>query len=147
MGLFIKDGKVKSPLMIISFSLSLLFVVVFVLAYLFTAGPVAQWAGQETGSFWEIWLIPSAVATIASGICCLFMIPFQDKRTVPVAFLFFAAYFVLLNIVLYYNVDEANLPVARQILFIYMLPPTVFGNLMSWGIYWLIRQKNRLNPS
>ena len=138
MGLFMKDGKVKSPLMIISFTMSLLFIVIFVLAYML---PAILLSGPVTGSFWEVWLGPSAAALLACGICCLFMIPFQDKRVVPVAFLFFIAYFLVLG--LFYRVDEADRLIARQMMLMYLLPPTVLGNLMSWGIYWLIRRKNQ----
>lgn len=133
MGLFMKDGKVKGSLIIISFTFSLLFLVIFRLVYPFVAMLLAITMDSYPGE----WLGSIIPAILASGICCLFMIPFREKRTVPCAFLFLSVFLMLFDIMPY------GLFETPQALLIFKLPPIVLGNLMSWGIYFLTLRKDK----
>ncbi len=144
MGMFTEaNGNRKNVLLIKAFCLSLLFIVLFVLAYLLSADIVAGAVGSETGSFFTVWLPPCLVSLAASLLCCLFMLIFEDKLLVPSAFVFFAAYYLICLAVLFAAVDSSLRAVGIQLVNMYLLLPALFGNLTSWGIYGLIQRKGR----
>ena len=138
MGTFIdNNGKLKNVLLIKAFSLSFLFVAVFVGCYLVAASVVAEATQAETGGILAVWGAPMRVALIGSLICCLVMLPIQDKVLVPVTFLFLAVYYVLFLVILASNTTGVDRAVGAQLISIYMLPVAVVGNIVSWGLYYL----------
>ena len=135
------NGTRKNVLVIKAFSLSLLFLVLFVLAYLLSADLVADAVGADTGSFFAVWLPPCLISLAASLFCCTFMLLFEDKLLVPAAFVFFAAYYFICMIVLYTAVNGSLRAAGVQLINLYLLLPTLLGNLMSWGIYLFMQIK------
>lgn len=137
------NGNRKNVLVIKAFCLSLLFLVLFVLAYLLSADIVANAVGADTGSFFAVWLPPCLISLAASLFCCAFMLLFEDKLLVPAAFVFFAAYYLICMIVLYTAVNASLKAVGTQLINLYLLLPTLLGNLASWGIYLFIKRKEK----
>lgn len=140
MSAFVEEGGRKSITILMGFCLSFLFVVVFVLAYMFTADFVADHV-PETGGFWAIWLPPVLISLAASLPCCCLMFLFRKKIVVPVAFAFFAVYYLVFFIALAAGYGGDSRGMLSQIVRLYMLPPVVVGNLLSWGSYLLFFRK------
>lgn len=126
-----------------AFCLSLLFAVIFVLAYMLTADLVAQHVPEETGSFFAVWLPPILISLAASILCSATMFLFKTKLIVPVSFLFLAAYYILFSLILrgYYSGPEDGLAVLMQLVRVYMLPAALMSNLVGWGSYLLYFKK------
>jgi hypothetical protein len=143
MGIFTDaNGDRKNVLLIKAFSLSILFIIIFVLAYMLSADTVAQSLGQDTGSPLLVWLPPILISLAASAFCCGLFAVFSDKLLIPAAFSFFGVYFIICVIALYTVADKSLAAVGTQFLCLYLLPPILTGNLMSWGIYWLINKSS-----
>lgn len=144
MGMFTQvNGNRKNVLIIKAFSLSVLFLVLFFLAYLLSADIVANTVGMDTGSFFAVWLPPCLISLAASLFCCAFMLLFEDKLLVPSAFVFFAVYYLICLMVLYTVVEAPLRPAGTQLISLYLLLPALFGNLTSWGIYYFIQRKEK----
>jgi hypothetical protein len=84
--LFTKNGKLKSTLIVNSFSLSLLFMAIYGLSYLMLIDPLENMLAARYGvalaSFAE-----SAVPALAGTVlCCSLFFVFRDKRLVPGAY-------------------------------------------------------------
>lgn len=118
-----------------AFSLSLLFIVLFALAYILSADIVASASARDTGNFFEVWLPPILVGLAASLVCTGIMFVIKTKRMVPVAFTLLALYYVLGNVLLRILLHDDTLPTLLQVLRLYMLPPVIIGNLLAWIAY------------
>lgn len=143
MSVFVQDGKVKSITLLMGFCLSFLFVVVFVLAYMFTADLVAANVPETSESFWDIWLPPVLISLGASVLCCALMFLFKSKMIVPVGFGFLAVYYVIFLITILFGAGGENAWFLERAVRIYMLPPVIIGNLLSWGSYLIYFRKKR----
>lgn len=135
-------GKQNKSLVILKgFSLSFLFAAVFVIGYIFSADLIAQIIPEETGGFLAVWGPAALIALVCSTLCCLFFLVLKDKLVVPVAFFFLAVFYLIMLLALSFR-DEASLGgIGLQFVSIYALPPALIGNMLSWGIYLLIRRK------
>ncbi len=140
MGTFVDDhGKLKSSTVIKGFSLSFLFIAIFVLGYVFSANLVVRLFPSETGGFFAVWGPPALISLACSLLCCSLMALFKEKIIVPIAFLFIALFYIILimSSLIYRDAELRGLGV--RMVSIYALPAMLLGNLSSWGIYRLYR--------
>ncbi len=131
----------KNQIVLKGFALSFLFVAVFVLGYILSAELVAQLFPYETGSLMAVWGPSIMISLVCSLVCCSLMFLFHEKTVVPSAFVFIAVYYLVLLLVAALKDDSELRGVGMQLISIYALPPTILGNLLSWGIYYLYLQR------
>lgn len=96
--LFTKNGKIKSTLLINSFSLSILFLAVYLLSYYLLIDLI----DMAVADVFPIWLtnvcesiLPGVIAAL---LCCALLYVFKERRLVPLAHLWLALYAVVLLI-------------------------------------------------
>ena len=147
MGVFTtNNGKVKNTMLLMAFTLSMLLIALFVLAYMLTADLVALYANYETGSFLEVWLPPFLICLVVSTVCCCLMFLLKTKITVPVAFALLALYYMVFTVILRTNYSGTGegLAILLQMIRVYMLPAVLTGNLLCWSAYLLYFKKRDL---
>ena len=135
MFLFTKNGRIKSPLIIYSFSLSLVLLLVYGAAYWFLVDPVHHIFRElcpRAADFFES-LLP---ALAGCALVCLVHKLSGAKRFIPAAHLWLMLYAVitLFFMLLFLEVqDDKN---AFLSLYLRIVPlPVLLGGLSSWLIY------------
>lgn len=143
MVLYNNDRRLKNNLLLSSFVLSLFFIIVFVLAYFLTVDIVASVVPVESGGFFEVWLPPVLISLTAAILCCSTMFLFLNKLIVPIAFLFLMLYYVLFWVIIQiiYSGSSEESAILTRIISIYMLPPLLIGNFITFSSYMLIFKK------
>ncbi|MHC1787694.1 MAG: hypothetical protein AB9880_11620 [Christensenellales bacterium] len=138
MGAFVdKEGHFRSALLIKGFSLSFLFVGLFVTAYLLAGELLARLFPALTGGFFAVWGPQTLLSLLCSLLCCALMACLQDKIIVPLAFSFIALFYLISLIAALTQGGGEIGGAAVWIISLYALPPALLGNLLAWGIYWL----------
>lgn len=141
MGTFIDhQGKLKNSLLIKGFSLSFLFLCVFLLGYILSADLIMRLFPAETGDFVAVWGPPALISLVCSVLCCSLMAFFSEKIIIPVAFLFIALFYGLFLLATLTQSDPALQNLGARMVSIYALPAVVLGNILSWGQYLLYRR-------
>lgn len=98
-----KNGKIKSTLVVNSFSLSILFMAIYIAAYALLLGGLDA-ALQGRGPVWLLNLAEGLVpAVIASALCNVFHFIFKEKKLVPAAYAWVAVYTLGASIYLILN--------------------------------------------
>lgn len=148
MGTYIEtNSKKKNTIVLKAFSLSFLFVVVYVAAYWIGAAIIQDIGMPDRGGFFAVWGPVSLIAIAGSLVCCLPMLGLQDKILVPVSFIFVLVYYLIIALVFLFSGDVAYRPLIFQLVNLYTLPPALFGNLIGWGIFaiWRNTEKKRIH--
>ena len=146
MGIFVDDhGKLKSSLVIKGFSLSFLFIAIYVLGYVLSANLLVHLFPAETGGFFAVWGPPALISLVCSLLCCSLMILFKEKIIVPIAFLFITLFYIIFIISSLIHNDAEIRGLGVRMVSIYALPAMLLGNFSSWEIFCLYRHsfKNR----
>jgi hypothetical protein len=141
MGLFIQEGRLKSALLLSAFSLSLLYVGVYGLAYILTAGLVSALVPLEAVNFLQQWLPPSLICIAASILCGAPLFFVKDKRVVLGAFAFLGVYAVLTAAGVIVGFGGERRTVLLVFTFLYLGFPALWGNAAVWTIYALVSRK------
>jgi hypothetical protein len=141
MGLFIQEGRLKSALLLLAFSLSLLYAGVYGAAYALTADLVSVLVPLETANFLQKWLPPSLICIAATVPCGAPLFFVKDKRVVLGAFVLLGCYAVLTaaGITLGFNGEKRTVLLIFTVL--YLGFPALWGNGIAWTIYALLRRK------
>ncbi len=141
--LFTKNGKVKSTLMVNTFSLSVLFVAVYVLCFML----LNEWLDFKLAEHLPTWLVsvvesvvPSAFATL---ICCSFFFVFKDKRLIPCTYLWLVVYGLVLLIGVCVGVDAETRAFFLTFYCMFALVPLCIGVTSAWLLY---RRYQRTHP-
>lgn len=139
---FTLNEKFGNILILKGFMLSFVFLAIYFLAYFFF-GKLVQGAGSNTGNFIDVWGPPFLIAFIASLLCCLFFLILKQKEQVPVAFTFLTILYII--VIVYINATEAEEYRAVETAFInlYCLPCLICGNLLGWGLFFLLNKRNK----
>jgi hypothetical protein len=142
MGLFIQEGRLKSALLLLAFSLSLLYAGVYGAAYALTADLVSIFVPLETANFFLKWLPPSLICMAASILCGVPLFFVKDKRVVLGAFALLGCYAVLTAAGITLGFNGEKRAVLLVFTFLYLGFPALWGNGVAWTIYALIRRKH-----
>lgn len=126
----------QSIRVLISFSLSFIVAIVFMLGYILSAGLVAS-SIQEHGGFLAVWGPPFLISLVCSVLCCLPMWAIKDKILIPSAFAFLLLYCAIALVIAFSQTDASERAVALQFIGLYMLLPALVGNFVAWAAYWL----------
>ncbi|HBR01432.1 MAG TPA: hypothetical protein DD738_02345 [Ruminiclostridium sp.] len=145
-GMFLptKNGKLKSTLLINSFSVSLLFIAVYVSAYLLLIDPinslVSGHISPKTVSFFES-IVP---ALIGSAICCSFDFLCNDKRIVPFAYLWVFLYGFVLFVGIRKGLQSDAVPIFLSLYRMVIVAPLIIGSLFCAFLH-ILRKRNFWN--
>lgn len=126
---------------LLGFSLSFLFIIVFILGYMLSSDLVAAATGKETGGLLDVWGPPVLISFVCSLLCSLMMLVIKDKVLVPTAFGFFAAYYLIAVAAALSQQEPAGRAAALQFVNLYFLPPAIIGNVAAWAGYRLLKKK------
>ena len=85
--LFTKNGKVKSTLIVNSFSLSILFLVIYGLSYFMLIDPLNDLISTHISTSLASLVESLVPALLGSALCCSFFFIFKDKRLVPAGYI------------------------------------------------------------
>ncbi|MDL2258418.1 hypothetical protein LJC42_04615 [Eubacteriales bacterium OttesenSCG-928-K08] len=141
------DAKIKGKASIVlmqAFAFSAALVVVFVLAYMLSADLVARSVPEQTGGLLQVWGPPILISLAASVLCCLMMFLFKTKKIVPIAFAMLFVYYLVLQIVVHTTYDGGGADataIFSHVINLYVLPPVIVGNIISWVSYLLYFKK------
>jgi len=138
MALFVtKEGKRKSPIVMMCFLLSLVFAGVFGAAYALLVGPMYRhlYFGSDLISTTVHCIL---IALIGTAVCCVFFL-LRDKRMVPYSFVGLAV-LVLTFYVAAFQLEPAARATMLYVVSLYGLAPVLLGNAVSWSIYLKIRK-------
>lgn len=142
MAVFTNGGQRKSITLLAGFCVSFLLVIAHVLAYMFTADWVAGRFPGETGGVAAVWGPPMLISFVAALLCCSLMLLLKNKLLIPVAYGYFIVYYLVFLVALFAGYTGAERAYLLQPVNLYLLPPALAGNLLSWGIYLLLRRRN-----
>lgn len=127
-----KEGRRKSPAALVLFFTVLFYCVVYFASYSLLTEPLHRFFPIRDEMV-ESAVHTAMIALAGTGVCSfLFLLP--DKRIVPCGF---SASFVILLI---FIITAAARPAGRrgialQFVRLYITPPVIMGNLVSWTIY------------
>ncbi|GHV94687.1 hypothetical protein AGMMS50293_10070 [Spirochaetia bacterium] len=130
MSLFIKDGKIKSTVLLNGFMFSMAFTAVYILAFIAAAAALEKIIPEATPNLLLVWLPPVLISLIASVICALPLFFISHHENVIAAFIFIAVYAVFIIAALLLKYDSESRLLLIQPLIFYFALPAVFGNLV-----------------
>ncbi|MHC1786469.1 MAG: hypothetical protein AB9880_05370 [Christensenellales bacterium] len=130
--LFTKDGKVKSPTLIYSFSLSIVLIALYALAYYFLIDAVHMLF--LTSPAWLRDLMESLLpALLASAVLCLLQGLSGNKKYLPAAYLWLLVYALFILGWMLLALEAADDKAFFLALFIRLVPgPLLTGGICSW---------------
>lgn len=137
MALFIdKNKRRKSPLTLLCFVLSLLYMVIYGITYALLTEPLYRHV--VLGSAATTNLAHAVImALVGTAVCCLtFLLP--DKRVAPGAYVSLT----VLLAVFYLTVSmlsHENRAIMLELITLYGFAPVIVGNLAAWPIYWKLQ--------
>lgn len=140
--LFTKNGKVKSTLVVNSFSLSILYLAVYAAAYFFLIDPIEAVAAGVC----PVWLtnvleslIPGVLGTC---VCVAPFFLFRDKRLVPVAYGWLVLYAAVTLIGVSIGLDAESRTIFFNLYAMLVPVPLLLGCAVSHRLFRLERIKN-----
>ena len=133
--LFTKDGKIKNPLIIYSFSLSFVLLAVYGMAYYFLIDPVHF--AFDTSPLWLANIMESLLPGLAGcALVCLLQATAKGKSYIPVAYLWLAVYALLILAWMMASLDTGDDRAFFLGLFLRLVPvPLLIGGGASWLFY------------
>lgn len=144
MGTFMKNGKVKSTLLVYSFTAAILFCVFYFVFFMLFVDPIDGFLQRFSLSvgwinFFENW-IPALLASI---FCNGLHFIVKDKRIVPAAYLWILLLLVLSMVYAQATYDSESLKVFWYFFLMLIPGPLVTGCVLSFIVYWLYLRKEK----
>lgn len=140
--LFTKDGKVKNPLIIYSFSLSFVLMAVYGMAYYFLIDPVHfAFSGAP---LWLLNLMESLLPGLAGcALVCLLQATAREKNYIPVSYLWLSVYALFILAWMMASLETGDDRSLFLGLFLRLVPvPLLAGGGASWLFYRKSRGSN-----
>lgn len=137
MFLFTENGKIKSTLIVYSFSLSLLFLAVYFLAFMLLIDPLhGLMEGTLGAPVWAINLVEGLVpALLGTALCCSLFFVFKDKRLVPATYVWLCLYALILLIGMLVQLSLQDWSGFLQLYVLVIPVPVVLGQVVSYKLY------------
>ena len=133
--LFTKNGKIKSTLLVNSFSLSILFLAVYFLSYYLLIDLI----DMAVASVFPVWLANICESllpgVIAAGLCCLLLFVFKERRLVPLAHLWLLLYALVMLIGVAVGLDAEVRAFFLALYASFVLPGVLIGGALSVLLY------------
>lgn len=139
MSLFLnKDKTRKSPIVMTSFLLAIVFALVYGGCYMLLTVPLHQYVSLGSPAVTNA-LHLLLIALAGTAVCCLLFL-LRDKRLVPYGFaglaVFLAAFYIA---ALLLPADRRGLML--YVISLYGLGPVLAGNAVSWAVYLTLRRR------
>ncbi len=140
--LFTENGRVKSTLLIYSFSLSILFVAIYLLSYLMLIDPIDAFFLPRIGTKFTTFLESVLPAIAGTALCCSLHFVVKEKRLVPGAYLFLLFYALVGGIGIAVSLTQNEMPTFLGLFSMVVLPPLVIGGAVSTLLYVKYKKKH-----
>ncbi len=142
----VKNGKVKSTLVVYSFTLSVLFLAVYAYAYLLLIEPLHDtfsthmpvWLSNFFGS-----IIPALIGT---ALCCSCHFLFKEKRLIPAAYVWLTIYALIVIGFFVFTTTGEELALVFSFLMLVIPAPLLSGMGISTYLYRRYRKKEDAKP-
>ena len=133
--LFTKNGRVKNPLIIYSFSISFVLLAIYGIAYWFLLDPVHLLFNKNHA--WVLSLMESFLPALAGcAFICLIQKISGNKRFIPLAHIWMLLYALFTLVFMLTSLEAAEEKRAFFSLFLRVIPiPVLLGGLSSWMLY------------
>lgn len=132
---FTKNGRFKSTLLIYSFSLSFVFVAVYIAAYWLLIDPL-ELGLRPYLSTRLLTAVESIVpALVGSLVCCVFHFTSHDKKMVLFTYGWIVLYAVVLGAFAFVTFSPQEMALVAVIAAQFLAPPLVTGILLSAALY------------
>lgn len=148
MFLFTENGKIKSTLIVYSFSLSILFLAVYLLAFMLLIDPLEQlMVNMLAAPVWLTNLVEGLVpALVGTALCCSLFFVFKDKRLVPVAYVWLCLYALILLIGMLVQLAMQDWSGFLQLYALCIPIPVLLGGVLSYKLYARHRREHPDTP-
>lgn len=142
----VKDGKVKSTILVNSFCFSILCLAVYIAAYLLLLDVLDEaLAGRMHVVLINI--IESLVPAIAGTlVCCAFHFLFKEKKIVPAAYTWLLAYAVAGMIAILWGLEPSVRATALQLMMLCVPAPLLTGCSLAAYLYLRSLKKAAAHP-
>lgn len=133
--LFTKDGKVKSPLIIYSFSMSFVLIAIYTVSYAFFIDPVHLLLLSSPA--WLVALLESLIPALAGcALLCLLQKIIVNKLFIPAAYIWLLAYALFILAWMMLSLENGDDREFFLALYARLVPaPVVIGGAGSWLLY------------
>ncbi len=142
--LFTKNGKVKSTLVVNTFSLSLLFIAIYSFSYLMLIDPLENILAARYGVALASFAESAVPALVGSVLCCSLFFVFKDKRLVPGAYFWLLLFSLFVLIYLFITLQSEDRGVFLSLYGRIVPAPLVIGGGCSAYLY--IKRKKEQPP-
>lgn len=133
--LFTKDGRIKSTLVIYSFCLSILFLVIYILAYLLLLDGLDSLLAGKMPT-WLVNLLESVIpALIGSMLCCLPHFALKEKKLIPLAYTWLLLYAVGAVIYILAGLPAEDRWIAMGLILLVVPSTLILGGGLSAFLY------------
>lgn len=141
MSLFVdKNGRRKSPIVMLGFVMAILFAAVFWVLDMLLAKPLFEHVVIGNSQIASTTVHCLIIAALGTAVCCLFFL-LSDKRVVPYGFAFLAVFMIV-----FYAMAFMTEPEGREMMLyfvtLHFLPPVLVGNAVSWAVYLRLRARS-----
>ena len=135
MSVFMKDGKIKSNVLLYGFFLSLLYFCIYPLVFLLCTDLLAKMGIPEAGGLFFVLGPGAAISLLVSILLCIPMYIKKESPIIMVAFTLQVLYALILffMVLIMYKDDERRM--LFEVLKFYSVIPAVCGNVVAWGYY------------
>jgi hypothetical protein len=134
MNLFIKDGKIKSAVLLNGFLLSMVFTVVYILTFIASGAILEKIIPESSSNVLLVWLPPIIISLIASLICALPLFFVSHNEDFIAAFILIAIYAVFMILFLLLKFDAGSRMIILKPLIFYFAFPAALGNMTCYCI-------------
>jgi hypothetical protein len=142
--LFTKNGKLKSTLIVNSFSLSLLFMAIYGLSYLMLIDPLESMLAARYGVALASFAESALPALAGSVLCCSLFFVFRDKRLIPGAYVWLLLFSLFVLIYLLITLQSGDRGVFLSLYGMIVPAPLILGGGCSAYLY--IKRKKKEPP-
>jgi hypothetical protein len=140
MGLFVEKGKIKSPVFLNAFMLSLGYIGVYVFVFIQSGRFLTPFLPESTENALLVWLPPAAISLLASFICVIPVFFVSAYRTIIISFLLTGVYAVFIAVLLFSRASAGSRGLIIRPLVFYLLFPAGTGNIVCHGLIKLVKK-------
>lgn len=142
--LFTKNGKIKSTLIVNSFSLSILFLAIYALSYLMLIDPLESMLAARFGVAFTSFAESAVPALLGSMLCCSLFFVFKDKRLVPGAYVWLLLFSLFVLVFLLITLQSGDRGVFLSLYGMIVPAPIILGGGFSAYLY--VKRKKEEPP-
>lgn len=132
---FTKDGRFKSTLLIYSFTLSFVFIAIYIASYWLLIDPIEfglrPYAGERVRTLAESFL-PALLGTL---VCCIFDFTGHEKKMVLFTYGWLVVFTLILGAYIFVSFTPEEFAIVKVIALRFIAPPLGTGLALSLALY------------